>query len=157
MADVWLWTVIGGGVVSLGVWVAKGQLKSVVTTSDVDPEETPTRAELAEVREMAQSAKRRAEEAHGTAEEARTEIQSLSELLVENTNDVDEPLLVRFQNRLESIEAELQRQSRVETERAVSMGRIAKVLEGMDGVDADAIDMDELREQLPAGGEYGED
>lgn len=149
MVDVWVFTVVGGGVVSLGVWYAKGQLSSIVTDDDVDPSETPTEAELQEVCEMAEEAMREATEAQAMAEHATSEIQSLSAMLVESTSDADDPLLVRIQDRLDNIESELQRQSRVETERAVSMGRIAKVLEDMDGVDADSVDVDELYERLP--------
>jgi len=146
-------TVVGGLAVSLLGWHFKTELSSVVTTTDVDPEQTPTKQDLAEVRSMAQSAKRRAEDAHATAESARSEIQSLSELLVENSTEADEPLLVRMQDRLVSIEAELQRQSRVETERAVTMGRLARALEDIDGVDADDVDVKELYDRLPDGGE----
>lgn len=150
MAEVWVLTVVGGGVVSLTVWYLKGELSSVVTDAEVDPEQTPTTDDIAEVREMAEKAIHEATEAQAMAESAQADIRELSNLLVESTSDADNPLLVRIQNRLDSIESELQRQSRVETERAVSMGRIATALEDMDGVDADAVDMEELYDKLPA-------
>jgi len=152
MVETTVITLVGGGVVTLGVWYAKGRLSTVVTTDDVDPQATPTEADLSEVRDMAQRAIDKATEAQAAANTAASEVESLAQLLVENDSEFDEPLLVRFQDRLDSIEAELQRQSRVETERAVSMGRIAAVLEDMEGVDADAVDMEELAEQLPESG-----
>lgn len=151
----WLATVLGGGVVSLAVWYAKGQLASIVTDDEIDPAATPTEADIQEVRDMAQRAIEEATEAQDMAQTARDDIRELSQLLVESTNDADDPLLVRIQDRLDSIESELQRQSRVETERAVSMGRIAKVLEDMDGVDADAVDMEELADHIPETGPLG--
>lgn len=138
-------TVVGG----LALWYSKSQLSAILTSADINPAKTPTESDLAEVRDMAEQAMAKASDAQATAELARQSIDDLTHQLVEATNQADEPLLVRIQTRLETIEEELQRQSRVETERAVNMGRIAAILENMDGVDADDVDLEELAEQLP--------
>lgn len=133
-------------VAPLVVWKVKGWLNGIATVS-----------ELQEVREMAQGAQQTAGEAQRTADETRQDLDSLVGQLVESTSDVDTPLLARIQDDLEGlrsdvnkIEAELRRQSRVETEQTVNLGRLVSALE-QSGVEVDEELRDELEDRIPDG------
>lgn len=126
------------------VWKIKGWLDSLARVEDVK-----------EVREMAQGAQRSADDAQNTAIETRNDLDKLVGQLVESTSDVDTPLLARIQDNLEdlrddvnAIEAELRRQSRVETEQTVNLGRLVSALE-QSGVEVDEDLRDELEDRIP--------
>jgi len=145
MAERWIVVLVVGTLVSpVAVWWVKSQVDRIATVDDV-----------AEVRDVAESAQQTAAQAQRTADGTRDDLDSLLAQLVESTSDVDTPLLARIQDDLEGlradvndIEAELRRQSRVETEQSVNLGRLVSALESS-GVEVDDALRDELENSLP--------